>query len=87
LYLNEISGNDFLVEQLKTMKKTNEKLKVFYSILGQWKPKHLDLIRDNQQRTKFNQQIKQYLIDNNLDGFGSLKKNNSLSDFKTDFSK
>jgi hypothetical protein len=75
LCLNKISENDFLVEQLKTMKKTNEKLKVFYSILGQWKPKHLDLIRDSQQRTKFNQQIKQYLIDNNLDGFGSLKKN------------
>ncbi len=56
------------------MKKTNDKLKIFYSILGQWKSKHFDLIRDDQQRTKFNQQIKQYLIDNNLDGFGLLKK-------------
>jgi hypothetical protein len=55
------------------MKTTNDKLKIFYSILGQWKSKHLDFIRDDQQRKKFNQQIKQYLIDNYLDGFGSLR--------------
>ena len=52
------------------MKTINSKLKVFYSILGQWKSKHLDLLRDDQQRTKFNQKIQQYLIDNNLDGLG-----------------
>jgi hypothetical protein len=52
------------------MKITNDKLKVFYSILGEWKPEHLDLTHDDQKRNKFNQQIKQYLIDNNLDGFG-----------------
>jgi hypothetical protein len=58
------------VEQLKTMKKINEKLQIFYSILGRWKSTHLNLIRDDQARQEFNQKIKQYLIDNNLDGFG-----------------
>jgi hypothetical protein len=56
------------------MKKTNGKLQIFYSILGRWKSAHLDLIRDDQSRHDFNQKIKQYLIDNNLDGFGWWKK-------------
>lgn len=74
----------FLVEQLKIMKQKNEKLKIFYSILGQWKLKHSDLIRDSQRRKKFNQQIKQYLIANNLDGFG-LSKNLFSVLLKTNF--
>jgi hypothetical protein len=52
------------------MKKTNIKLKIFYSILGQWKPEHLNLLHDDHQRKQFNQQIQDYLINNNLDGFG-----------------
>ncbi len=52
------------------MKTINSKLKVFYSILGQWKSTHLDLLRDDQQRTTFNKKIQQYLIDNSLDGLG-----------------
>ena len=52
------------------MRKNNVNLKIFYSILGRWKSTHLDLIRDDQSRRKFNQQIKRYLIDNHLDGFG-----------------
>ncbi len=59
-----------LVEQLKTMKTINPKLKVFYSILGQWKSTHLDLLRNDQNRTIFNKKIQQYLIDNSLDGLG-----------------
>ncbi|CAF4441266.1 unnamed protein product, partial [Adineta steineri] len=43
--------------------------KIFYSILGQWKSKHLDLIRDDKQRAKFNKNIQKYLIVNGLDGF------------------
>ena len=59
-----------LVEQLKTMKTTNPKLKILYSILGQWKSEHLNLLRNEQKRHKFNQQIQEYLVKNNLDGFG-----------------
>lgn len=56
------------------MKKTNKKLKIFYSILGQWNSKHLNFIHDSQQRVKFNEQITTYLITNNLDGFGLYQK-------------
>ena len=56
------------------MKQTNSKLKILYSILGQWKSEHLNLLRNNEQRKSFNEQIQQYLINNNLDGFGLCKE-------------
>ena len=59
-----------LVEQLKTMKIINKKLKIFYSILGPWKSTHTELISDDQLRQQFNEKITQYLTDNKIDGFG-----------------
>ncbi|CAF1311435.1 unnamed protein product [Adineta steineri] len=58
-----------ILEQLNVMRTKNPQLKIFYSILGQWKSKHLDLIRDDKQRAKFNKNIQKYLIVNGLDGF------------------
>ena len=55
------------------MKTINKRLKVFYSILGQWKPQHSQLIANDEARHKFNQQITQYLSDNKLDGLGLFK--------------
>ncbi|CAF1039913.1 unnamed protein product [Rotaria sordida] len=57
-----------ILKQLKVMKRKNENLKIFYSILGQWNSKHFDLLRNDQQRQKLNKKIEQYLTNYTFDG-------------------
>lgn len=63
-----------LVEQLKTMKIINKKLKIFYSLLGSWKSFHTELISDDQSRQQFNEKITRYLTTNKIDGFGKFSQ-------------
>ena len=62
------------MQQVKLIKSKNPKLAVLYSMLGRWKPSHLTLIRDSQQRKKFNQQVRDYLLANQLDGLGKIDR-------------
>ena len=62
-----ISSN--ILEQFQTMKSKNKNLKILYSILGEWNPKHLEMIRHTQQRQDFNAKLEEFLVKNEFDGF------------------
>jgi hypothetical protein len=64
------------VAKIAEFKKMNPSLKVLLSLLGPWELQHYDLLRNVNSRTDFNQRITQYLIDNNLNGFGKMQRFN-----------
>ena len=57
--------------QLQKLKSKNSNLVILHSFLGSWRPEHVNLLRNDEQRASFNERITQFLVQNQIDGLGN----------------